>query len=87
MTEFRLNRVGQRLAFPSVHSPVRPMSENTLNAALRRLGYSRAEAAAHGSRASASTLIAGESLQPAEYGNGLPRNTCPMVARIRRVLS
>lgn len=46
-----------RLAFPSIRSPLRPISENTMNAALRRLGYSRAEATAHGFRASASTLL------------------------------
>ena len=30
-----------RYLFPSVRSVERPMSENTLNAALRRLGYSK----------------------------------------------
>jgi len=33
------------------------MSENTLNAALRRLGYSKDEVTAHGFRATASTLL------------------------------
>jgi integrase len=33
------------------------MSENTLNAALRRLGYSKEEMTAHGFRAMASTLL------------------------------
>jgi hypothetical protein len=28
-----------RFCFPSIRSPSRPMSENTVNAALRRLGY------------------------------------------------
>lgn len=46
-----------RLAFPSVQSTARPMSENTLNSALRRMGFSSAEASAHGFRASASTLL------------------------------
>src|SRR5262249_37167247 len=32
-----------RFLFPSVRSQQRPMSENTLNAALRRLGYSKDE--------------------------------------------
>ena len=35
----------------------RAMSENTLNAALRRLGYSKDEMTAHGFRAMASTLL------------------------------
>ena len=33
------------------------MSENTVNAALRRLGYSQAEMTAHGFRAMAATLL------------------------------
>ena len=45
------------LLFPSVRSTARPMSENTLNAALRRLGYDKDEATAHGFRATASTLL------------------------------
>lgn len=45
------------LVFPSVRSVKRPMSENTMNAALRRLGYSVDEATSHGFRASASTLL------------------------------
>lgn len=46
-----------RLVFPSVQSTLRPMSENTLNSALRRMGFSSAEASAHGFRATASTLL------------------------------
>ncbi len=44
------------LLFPSIRSSKRPMSENTLNAALRRMGYSGEEMTAHGFRASFSTL-------------------------------
>lgn len=43
--------------FPSVRTRARPMSENTLNAGLRRLGYSTDEMTAHGFRAMASTLL------------------------------
>jgi integrase len=43
--------------FPAITSVRRPMSENTLNAALRRLGYSKDEATAHGFRTTASTLL------------------------------
>lgn len=46
-----------QLVLPSVRTPRRTMSENTLNAALRRLGYSQEEATSHGFRASASTLL------------------------------
>ena len=42
--------------FPSLRSWHRPMSENTLNAALRRMGYSGEEMTAHGFRVSFSTL-------------------------------
>ena len=45
------------LAFPSLHASGRPLSENTLNAALRRLGFTKDEATSHGFRASASTLL------------------------------
>ncbi|MGD9664079.1 MAG: tyrosine-type recombinase/integrase [Novosphingobium sp.] len=43
--------------FPSIRTRTRPMSENTLNAALRRLGYAKEEMTAHGFRAMASTLL------------------------------
>lgn len=43
--------------FPSLWSRKRPMSDNTLNAALRRMGYASSEMTAHGFRAMASTLL------------------------------
>lgn len=43
--------------FPSMRARSRPMSENTINAALRRLGYASDEMTAHGFRAMASTLL------------------------------
>jgi integrase len=43
--------------FPSTRSPARPMSENTVNAALRRLGYTKEEMTGHGFRSMASTLL------------------------------
>lgn len=43
--------------FPSIRTTSRPMSENTLNAALRRLGFTGDEVTAHGFRATASTLL------------------------------
>ncbi|MEC9346279.1 MAG: integrase arm-type DNA-binding domain-containing protein [Pseudomonadota bacterium] len=45
------------LVFPSVRSAHRPISENTLNAALRRMGYGKEEVSSHGFRATASTLL------------------------------
>lgn len=43
--------------FRSLYARDRPMSENTVNAALRRMGYSGDEMTAHGLRATASTLL------------------------------
>jgi integrase len=46
-----------RLVFPSVRTVLRPISENTLNAALRRLGYASEEMSSHGFRSMASTRL------------------------------
>jgi integrase len=46
-----------RLLFPSVLSATQPISENTLNAALRRLGFGSDEMTAHGFRAMAATRL------------------------------
>jgi integrase len=43
--------------FPGVRTNRRPMSENTVNAALRRLGYSKEEMTGHGFRSMASTIL------------------------------
>jgi len=43
--------------FPSIRTRTRPMSENTVNAGLRRLGFTGDEMTAHGFRAMASTLL------------------------------
>ena len=44
------------LVFPGLRTPKRPISENTLNAALRRMGFTQDEMTSHGFRASFSTL-------------------------------
>jgi integrase len=46
----------RKLLFPGLRTPDRPISENTLNAAMRRLGFASDEMSAHGFRASFSTL-------------------------------
>ena len=56
LSELKMSPRG-RFVFPSVRSSARPMSENTLNGALRRLGFGKDEMTAHGFRASASSLI------------------------------
>jgi integrase len=43
--------------FPSVRSWHRPISDGTLNAALRRLGYDKTELTVHGLRSTASVLL------------------------------
>lgn len=46
-----------RFVFPSIRTPLRPMSENTVNATLRRLGYTGEEMTGHGFRATARTIL------------------------------
>ena len=46
-----------RFLFPSVRSATRCMSENTINAALRRLGFRQDEMTAHGFRSAASSIL------------------------------
>jgi len=43
--------------FPALRTADRPMSNNTVNAALRRLGYSKEDMSGHGFRALASTCL------------------------------
>ena len=43
--------------FPSIRTHSRPMSNNTINVALRRLGYTKDQMTAHGFRSIASTLL------------------------------
>jgi integrase len=53
-----------RYLFPSLRTRERPMSNNTLNAALRRLGYSGEEMTSHGFRTTASTLLNEQGFPP-----------------------
>ena len=46
-----------KYAFPSLHGSAVPMSENTMNAALRRMGFTNNEMTSHGFRATARTLL------------------------------
>jgi integrase len=46
-----------KLLFPSVRSSPRCISENTINAALRRMGFTKDEMTGHGFRAVASTIL------------------------------
>jgi integrase len=46
-----------RFVFPSLRSAERAMSDNTLNGALRRLGYDKSEMTVHGFRAMACPIL------------------------------
>jgi integrase len=57
-----LNEVQQitgngQYVFPSIRTNSRPMSNNTILAALRRMGYTKEEMSGHGFRAMASTIL------------------------------
>ena len=55
---------GRTLVFPSIRSHVRPLSENAMNAALRRMGYTQDEMTAHGFRAAASSILNERGFRP-----------------------
>ena len=46
-----------RYLFPSIRTVQKPISENTINVALRRMGYTKEEMTGHGFRSMASTLL------------------------------
>jgi integrase len=48
---------GDGLVLPSVRSVVKPLSENAMNSALRRMGYTKDQMCPHGFRSSASTIL------------------------------
>ena len=58
------NIEGVELLFPSVRSNRRQLSENTFNAALRRMGYEKDEVTAHGFRSTASTILNNRGFDP-----------------------
>lgn len=57
LQELRPLTGGGQYVFPCVRTQHRPMSDNTVNAALKRLGYDSTEVTAHGFRATARTLL------------------------------
>jgi integrase len=50
--------------FPSLLTLARPMSNNTVNTALRRLGYTKEQMTGHGFRSMASTLLNEQGFSP-----------------------
>ena len=61
-----VREVGRRstLVFPSIRSNARPLSENAMNAALRRMGFTQDEMTAHGFRAAASSVLNERGFRP-----------------------
>lgn len=57
LKELRALTGADRFIFPGLRSVSRPISENSINAALRTMGYSREEMTGHGFRSMASTLL------------------------------
>lgn len=64
LRELRTITGNQRYVFPAIGGGGRPLSENTLNGALRRLGYSSEQMTAHGFRSIASTLLNERGIHP-----------------------
>jgi len=64
---------GQYL-FPAMTTSKRPMSDNTINMALRRIGYSKEEMTAHGFRSMASTLLNEQGWNPDAIERQLAHN-------------
>jgi len=57
LTELHQLTGPEGFVFPGLRTSARPMSENTVNGALRRLGYTQEEMTGHGFRSMASTLL------------------------------
>ena len=57
LQDHRALDLDKMLVFPSLVAKGRPISENTLNLALRRMGFTREEMTSHGFRSSASSLL------------------------------
>jgi integrase len=57
LTNIRQHTRGGKYVFLSVRTSARPISENTVNAALRRMGYTKDQMTAHGFRTTASSLL------------------------------
>jgi integrase len=68
------------LILPGAWGRGRPLSENTLNAALRRLGYSKDEMSAHGFRATASSMWWADRLDTLKSNSDFTRSTSPRSA-------
>jgi integrase len=57
LTELQALTGRSKFVFPCARSFARPMSDNAINASLRRMGFSKEEMTAHGFRATARTIL------------------------------
>jgi integrase len=57
LSELQLLTGQGKFVFPSIRSAARCMRENTINAALRRLGFAKDEMTGHGFRSAASSML------------------------------
>ena len=57
LKELKAINGNSKYVFPSILSRARPMSNNTVNMALRRMGFTKEETCAHGFRATARTIL------------------------------
>lgn len=64
ISELLANPVGSLFLFPALGHPEKCLSENTVNDALRRMGYTSDDMTAHGFRSMASTLLAEQGWPP-----------------------
>lgn len=64
LRELQLLTSRGRYVFPSLRTGTRPMSNNTVNAALRRMGYAADEMTGHGFRSLASTCLNEQGYHP-----------------------
>lgn len=64
LTEARSVDHNSGLVFPSLRSNRKPLSENAMNSALRRMGYRQDEMTSHGFRSSASTILNAQGYDP-----------------------
>ena len=67
LEDLKENRTNNKYVFPSFRSDGKPLSDNTLISALRRMGYSKEEFVPHGFRAMFSTIVSNKGRS--EIGN------------------
>lgn len=57
LNELKAHSIGDGFLFPGERTHLKPISENAMNAAYRRMGFTKDEVTSHGFRSTASTLL------------------------------